>query len=167
MANSLTASDKGLQLVNDAREKQGWNRADRRLLETAKISRATLNRFYAQQPIKHDNFVAICKAVGIEKWQRVAATVLSAEKPQVVAEIPPNSLVQLDRELRAWFKALRYEVESDFLVETEEYFEWIIRVPVRSRFDRVLIHGITGEAGMQDLARVEAVVRERNLAEQR
>jgi WD40 repeat protein len=166
MANSLIASDKGLQLVDDARDKQGWQRTDKRLLEAAgKISRATLNRFYAQQPIKHDNFVAICKAVGIEKWQRVAATVLSGEKPQVVAEIPPNSLAELDRELRAWFKALRYEIEPDGLVETEEYFEWIMRIPVRSRFDRVLIHGITGEAGMQDLARVEAVVKERNLDE--
>jgi predicted NACHT family NTPase len=165
MASSLIASDRGLQQVNDAREKQGWQRTDRRFLEAAEISRATLNRFYAQQPIKHDNFVAICKAVGIEKWQRVAATVLSAEKPQVVAEIAPNSLAELDRELRAWFGALRYEIEKDYLVETEEYFEWIIRIPVRSRFDRVLIHGITGEAGMQDLARVEAVVKERNLDE--
>jgi WD40 repeat protein len=166
MANSLIASDEGLKRVNDAREKQGWNRADKRFLEAAgNISRATLNRFYAQQPVKHENFVAICKAVGIEKWQRVAATVLSAEKPQVVTEIPPNSLAELDRELRAWFKALRYEIELDYLVETAEYFEWIIRIPVRSRFDRVLIHGITGEAGMQDLARVEAVVKKRNLDE--
>jgi WD40 repeat protein len=166
MANSLIASDKGLQLVNDAREKQGWNRSDKRFLETAgNISRAMLNRFYAKKLVKHDTFVAICKAVGIEKWQRVATTVLSAEKPQVVAQIPPTTLEELDRELRAWFKALRYEIEPDYLVETEEYFEWIIRIPVRSRFDRVLIHGITGEAGMQDLARVEAVVKDRNLDE--
>ncbi|PSB58219.1 NACHT and WD40 repeat domain-containing protein [Chamaesiphon polymorphus] len=165
MAKSLIASDKGLQLIDEGREKQGWHRNDKRFLEAAEISRATLNRFYAQQPIKHDNFVAICKAVGIEKWQRVAATVLSGEKPQVVAEVPPNSLAELDRELRAWFKALRYEIEPDYRVETEEYFEWIIRIPVRSRFDRVLIHGINGEAGMQDLARVEAVVKERNLDE--
>jgi WD40 repeat protein len=166
MANSLIASDDGLKKVDEAREKQGWHRSDKRFLEAAgNISRATLNRFYAQKPVKHDNFVAICKAVGLEKWQRVAATVLSAEKPQVVAEIPPNSLAELDRELRAWFKALRYEIEPDYLVETEEYFEWIIRIPVRSRFDRVLIHGITGEAGMQDLARLEVVVKERNLDE--
>jgi WD40 repeat protein len=166
MANSLIASDKGLQLVDEGREKQGWNRSDKRFLQAAgNISRATLNRFYARKPVKHDNFVAICKAVGLEKWQRVAATVLSAEKTQVVAQIPPTTLEELDRELRAWFGALRYEIEKDYLVETEEYFEWIIRIPVRSRFDRVLIHGITGEAGMQDLARVEAVVKERNLDE--
>jgi WD40 repeat protein len=166
MANSLIASDDGLKKVDEAREKQGWHRSDKRFLEAAgNISRATLNRFYARKPVKHDNFVAICKAVGLEKWQRVAATVLSAEKTQVVAQIPPTTLEELDRELRAWFKALRYEIELDYLVETEEYFEWIIRIPVRSRFDRVLIHGITGEAGMQDLARVEAVVKERNLDE--
>jgi WD40 repeat protein len=165
MANSLIAADKGLQLVDDAREKQGWQRTDKRFLEAAEISRATLNRFYAQQPIKHDNFVAICKAVGIEKWQRVATTVLSAEKPQVVAQIPPTTLEELDRELRAWFKALRYEIEPDYLVETAEYFEWIIRIPFGSRFVRVLIHGITGEAGIKDLAGVETVVRARKLDE--
>jgi WD40 repeat protein len=170
MANSLIASDRGLQLVNEAREKQGWNRTDRRFLEAADIiSRATLNRFYAQQPIKHENFVAICEAVGINNWQRVA-TVMAVgivEPPQELSKDLhlSTALAELDRELRDWFGALRYEIEKDYLVETEEYFEWIIRIPVRSRFDRVLIHGTTGEAGMQDLARVETVVKERNLDE--
>jgi predicted NACHT family NTPase len=169
MANSLIASDRGLQLVNDARQRKGWNRTDPQFQAAAgNISRATLNRFYAQQPIKHDGFVAICKAVGIEKWQRVA-TVLAVslvEPPQELeVKIQSTALAELDRELRDWFKALRYEIEPDYLVEADEYFEWIIRIPLRSRFDRVLIHGITGEAGMQDLARVEAVVKERNLDE--
>jgi WD40 repeat protein len=169
MANSLIASDRGLQLVNDAREKQGWNRTDRRFLETAQIARATLNRFYAQKPIKHDNFVAICEAVGINNWQRVATmtAVSIVELPQEFSkEIHLTTpLDKLDQELRDWFGALRYEIEKDYLVQTEEYFEWIIRIPVRSRFDRVLIHGITGEAGMQDLAKVEAVIREQKLDE--
>jgi WD40 repeat protein len=169
MANSLIASDRGLQLVNDAREKQGWNRTDQRFLETAQIARATLNRFYAQKPIKHDNFVAICEAVGINNWQRVATmmAVSIVELPQEFSkEIHLTTpLDKLDQELRDWFGALRYEIEKDYLVQTEEYFEWIIRIPVRSRFDRVLIHGITGEAGMQDLAKVEAVIREQKLDE--
>jgi WD40 repeat protein len=170
MANSLIASDDGLKKVDEAREKQGWHRADKRFLEAAgNISRATLNRFYAKKPVKHDNFVAICKAVGIKKWQGVAATVLSAEKPQVVAQIPPTTLDELDRDLRAWFGALHYaieDIEKSDLVQTDEYFEWIVRIPSRrTRVDRVLIHGITGEAGIQDLARVEAVVRERKLDE--
>jgi predicted NACHT family NTPase len=167
MANSLIASDRGLQLVNDAREKQGWQRTDKRFLAAAdEISRATLNRFYSQQPIKHNNFVAICKAVGIEKWQRVATVSIVEPQQELSKEMHLTALDKLDRELRAWFGALRYEIEKDYLVATEEYFEWIIRIPARrSRFDRVLIHGITGEAGMQDLARVEAVVKERNLDE--
>jgi hypothetical protein len=70
--------------------------------------------------------------------------VLSAEKPQVVVEIPPNSLAEIDRELRAWFKGLRYEIELDDLVETAEYFEWIIRIPVRSKFNRYLLVGLGG-----------------------
>ncbi|WP_309728612.1 hypothetical protein [Chamaesiphon sp. OTE_75_metabat_556] len=170
MANSLIASDKGLQLVNDARKDKGWNRTDKRFLDAAGISKATLNRFYAQQqPIKQETIVAICNAVGINNWKNVVEKTGSLTKKrqeQKIEVIPtPNSLAELDRELRAWFKALRYEIESDYLVETAAYFEWIIRIPVRSRFDRVLIHGITGEAGMQDLARVEAIVKERNLDE--
>jgi WD40 repeat protein len=170
MANSLIASDKGLQLVDEAREKQGWHRTDKRFLEAAgNISRATLNRFYAKKPVKHDNFVAICKAVGIKTWHKVAETVLSTEKIQVVAQIPPTTLEELDRGLRAWFGALHYaieDIEKSDLVQIDEYFEWIVRIPSRrTRVDRVLIHGITGEAGIQDLARVETVVRERKLDE--
>jgi predicted NACHT family NTPase len=170
MANSHIASDKGLQLVNDARQDKGWNRTDQRFLDAAEISKATLNRFYAQQqPIKQETIVAICNAVGINNWKSVVEKTGSSSKKRQEQKIEvtptPNALAEIDRELRAWFKALRYEIELDYLVETEEYFEWIIRIPVRSRFDRVLIHGITGEAGMQDLARVEAIVKERNLDE--
>ena len=53
-------------------------------------------------------------------------------------------MAEIDRELRAWFKGLRYEIELDYLVETEEYFEWIIRIPVRSKFDRYLLVGLGG-----------------------
>jgi transcriptional regulator with XRE-family HTH domain len=160
MANSLSASEKGLRLVDDAREKLGWNRTDRRLLEAAEVSRATLNRFYKGESIKHGNFVAICKAVGIEKWQRVAIAVLPDEKKQMaqaVTEIPPTLLELFDRQLREWFKALRYEIE-DGQKQTAEYFEWIVRIPVRSRFDRILIRGVTREPGLQDLGEVQAIV---------
>ena len=51
-------------------------------------------------------------------------------------EPPLTELDELDRELRLWFKALRYEIKEDSQSQTEEYFEWIIRIPVRSRFDR-------------------------------
>jgi WD40 repeat protein len=170
MANSHIASDRGLQLVNDARQDKGWNRTDQRFLDAAEISKATLNRFYAQQqPIKQETIVAICNAVGINNWKSVVEKTGSSSKKRQDQKIEvtpiPNALAELDRELRAWFGALRYEIEKDYLVETQEYFEWIIRIPVRSRFDRVLIHGITGEAGTQDLARVEAVVKEWNLDE--
>jgi hypothetical protein len=128
MANSHIASDKGLQLVNDAREDKGWNRTDQRFLDEAKVSKATLNRFYAQQqPIKQETIVAICNAVGINNWKNVVEKTGSLAKKwreQKIEVTPtPNSLTELDRELRAWFKALRYEIELDYLVETEEYFE--------------------------------------------
>jgi DNA-binding Xre family transcriptional regulator len=72
MANSHIASDRGLQLVNDARQDKSWNRTDQRFLDAAEISKATLNRFYAQQqPIKQETIVAICNAVGINNWKSV------------------------------------------------------------------------------------------------
>ena len=44
--NSLIASEKGLQLVNDAIRKKevSWKQTDKRFLETAEVSRATLSR---------------------------------------------------------------------------------------------------------------------------
>ncbi|KPA16259.1 repeat-containing protein [Candidatus Magnetomorum sp. HK-1] len=61
--------------------------------------------------------------------------------------IPPESC--LSRQMRSWFEALGYGFEK-YHVQTKQYFEWIINIPVRRGYDRVLVRGLEGEAGMID-----------------
>lgn len=50
-----------------------------------------------------------------------------------------------------WFETLGYRFES-YEVRTKNYFEWIINVPARRRYDRILVRGIEGEAEVSDVS---------------
>ena len=56
----------------------------------------------------------------------------------------------LAQQLRAWFVAIGYRFESH-AVRENRYFEWIINVPARRGYDRILVRGVEGEAGLSDI----------------
>jgi WD40 repeat protein len=65
----------------------------------------------------------------------------------------------LAQQMRGWFEILGYDFEQ-YQVWEDNYFEWIIRIPVRrGRFDRILIRGMAGEAGIQDVAALRESVK--------
>ncbi|MCC3417909.1 MAG: NACHT domain-containing protein [Microcoleus sp. PH2017_07_MST_O_A] len=65
----------------------------------------------------------------------------------------------LAQQMRGWFEILGYDFEP-YQVWEDNYFEWIIRIPVRrGRFDRILIRGMAGEAGIQDVAALRQSVK--------
>jgi hypothetical protein len=99
MATSYQASNLGLQEIDNARLAQGWNKTDDRWLEAADVSRATLNRFLQGQKVKHETFVNICKAVGIENWRRIRQSELpTASKGDLMPiTLLPGSLRELCR----------------------------------------------------------------------
>nr|WP_322685973.1 caspase family protein [Nostoc sp. DedQUE07]MDZ8132322.1 caspase family protein [Nostoc sp. DedQUE07] len=75
----------------------------------------------------------------------------------------PNQTDKLAEQLRAWFTALRYGFEKGE-ISNENYFEWIINVnnPIEKKgYNRVLVRGITGEAGMADVAALRQSVNAR------
>jgi predicted NACHT family NTPase len=58
----------------------------------------------------------------------------------------------LAQQVRGWFETLSYRFES-YEIWENNYFEWIINVPVRrNRYDRILVRGIAGEAGIRDIS---------------
>ncbi|MDJ0705546.1 MAG: NACHT domain-containing protein, partial [Leptolyngbyaceae cyanobacterium MO_188.B28] len=58
----------------------------------------------------------------------------------------------LEQHLSEWFDVLGYGWENKHPVVEDRYFEWIITIPVRrKRYDRVVVRGVTGEAGIPDL----------------
>ncbi|WP_341732678.1 NACHT domain-containing protein [Microcoleus sp. EPA2] len=68
----------------------------------------------------------------------------------------------LSQQVRGWFETLNYQFETYQICE-DNYFEWIIDVPVRrKKYDRILVRGIAGEAGVKDiLALRESVNKQR------
>lgn len=56
----------------------------------------------------------------------------------------------LAQQMRAWFETLGYRFESHDIRE-DDYFEWIINVPTRRGYDRILVRGIEGEAEVSDV----------------
>jgi WD40 repeat protein len=58
----------------------------------------------------------------------------------------------LAQQLRGWFEMLGYKFEKNYEAWNDTYFEWIINIPVRrNRYDRILVRGIAGEAGLGDV----------------
>ncbi|MBD2015232.1 NACHT domain-containing protein [Microcoleus sp. FACHB-53] len=71
----------------------------------------------------------------------------------------------LAQQMRGWFETLGYRFER-YEVWEDTYFEWIINIPVRrNRYDRILLRGIEGEAGLRDVAALRQSVEEQRTDE--
>jgi GTPase SAR1 family protein len=97
MAGLLRASEEGLKIIDMVRRNLGWNKADELWCQAALTSKATLKRFWTQQPIRRETFIHICKAVGVKNWQDIVAREI--HEPELllaaIADIPLDS--QTDR----------------------------------------------------------------------
>ncbi|MEG5138936.1 MULTISPECIES: NACHT domain-containing protein [unclassified Microcoleus] len=78
------------------------------------------------------------------------------------SNIQKSKVFILSQQVRGWFETLSYRFEK-YEIWEDNYFEWIINVPVRrNRYDRILVRGIAGEAGLRDiLALRESVEKQR------
>ncbi|XZO02778.1 MAG: NB-ARC domain-containing protein [Microcoleus sp.] len=97
MAGLLRASEEGLKIIDMVRRNLGWNKADELWCQAALTSKATLKRFWTQQPIRRETFIHICKAVGVKNWQDIVAREI--HEPELllaaIADIPQDN--QTDR----------------------------------------------------------------------
>ncbi|MBD2565851.1 MULTISPECIES: WD40 domain-containing protein [Nostoc] len=65
--------------------------------------------------------------------------------------------IALAQQMRGWFETLGYDFEK-YEIWAEEYFEWIIHIPVRRSYDRILIRGVAGEVGLSDVMALRSSV---------
>ena len=75
------------------------------------------------------------------------------ETRYIASSVPENQCraIALAQQMRGWLETLDYRFEKHEVWE-ENYFEWIIQIPVRrSRYDRILVRGIEGEIGLSDV----------------
>ncbi|MBV6623459.1 MAG: NACHT domain-containing protein [Rivularia sp. (in: Bacteria)] len=74
-------------------------------------------------------------------------------------------LFSFSQQMKGWFETLGYRFEK-YEVWEHNYFEWVIHVPVRrNRYDRILVRGIAGEAGLSDVMSLGKSVDERKTDE--
>jgi WD40 repeat protein len=173
MATTLSASVKGLEIVDRARRRKGWNKTVEAWQDFAKVSKSTLDRFWMRKSIKHENFIAICSAVGIDDWEQIidlppleptnirrTSNLTPANRFLDDSKHSPEILELEDfaQQIFDWFGALDFTAEGLPRRESN-YVEWIIQVPQRrARFDRVLIRAIIHETGLGDLDSLRRMV---------
>ncbi len=78
-----------------------------------------------------------------------------------------NNLVLFgfSQQMKGWFETLGYRFEK-YEVWEDNYFEWVINIPVRrNRYDRILVRGIAGEAGLSDFISLDKSVDEQKTDE--
>jgi len=71
MADLLGSSEEGLKIIDMVRRNLGWNKSEDTWCKAALTSKATLRRFWAQNRIRGETFIDICKAVGINNWEDI------------------------------------------------------------------------------------------------
>ena len=82
MGQSIRASEQGLAIANQARQRRGWTKTSTaRWWQDAHTSRATLRRFWRGERIQQEAFIAICHTVGLDTWQAIAE----------LSDAPPNA----------------------------------------------------------------------------
>jgi hypothetical protein len=71
MAVSLRASQRGLQIVDQARTRKNWTKRSAAWCAAALVGEAALKKFWSRVPIERDRFESICRAVGLENWEEI------------------------------------------------------------------------------------------------
>jgi WD40 repeat protein len=166
MAITRVATLEGLETIEKARKRKGWNRTETLWLDAAGISKATLARFWARKGIKHDSFASICSALKIN-WESIAER--DTEEQIVSRVLSPSLRVSgelkvLASQMEDWFGALHYQILA-CNESTDIYFEWLIQIPDRRGFIRVVVQGINDEIRIDHLHGLDASVSRQNASE--
>jgi len=70
----------------------------------------------------------------------------------------------LAQQMKGWFETLGYKFDS-YNVEGDNYFEWIIHIPARRGYDRILVRAVEGEGNLGDVRALQRIVNEQKTIE--
>lgn len=70
----------------------------------------------------------------------------------------------LAQQMKGWFEALGYKFDR-YKVEENNYFEWIIHIPARRGYDRILVRAVEGEGKLSDVKALQQIVNEQKTIE--
>jgi predicted NACHT family NTPase len=128
--------------------------------EVAKRSRKPAETLMGQEIISLQKLIInlqekIERQPTLESLRIEIARLATENYPLLSAGIETNNenkcrAIALAQQMRGWFETLGYQLEK-YEVWAEDYFEFIINIPKRRSFDRILIRGISGEVGLKDV----------------
>ncbi len=90
MAETLRASERGLNIVDEARRRKGWAKTEEAWWQLAYSSEATLKRFWRGLPIQKKAFIEICRVLEVN-WEEIKADDTASTYPP---EPEPNFVGQ-------------------------------------------------------------------------
>jgi ATP-dependent Clp protease ATP-binding subunit ClpA len=115
MAVSLRASQRGLQIVDQARTRKNWTKRSAAWCAAALVGEAALKKFWSRVPIERDRFESICRAVGVENWEEIV--------DDTTESIPPLSLPDSTKD---WGEAPDVSVFYGRDKELETLKQWVV-----------------------------------------
>jgi predicted NACHT family NTPase len=143
-------------------------------IEVAKRSRTPSDVLISQQigslheriVIIHEQLDRLSTLEGVRtEIARLASENYPALPGNLVAQENNCRAFALAQQMRGWFETLGYRLEK-YEIWMQDYFEWIINIPVRrNRYDRVLVRGIAGEAGVSDVIALKQSVEQQRTDE--
>ncbi len=147
MESALSASKTGLQDIDRARKRCGWNRQSPIWADRALTSVATLKQFWRGERITRESFIAICQAVGVEDWVAITredgalggSIVDPIADPSAATKVPepiPGTPTLMD-----WGDAPEVRSMVDRTQEIAQLRQWIVT-------DRAKLVTILGMGGM-------------------
>ncbi|MDY6804969.1 MAG: NACHT domain-containing protein [Cyanobacteriota bacterium] len=93
--------------------------------------------------------------VSQKNFRGVVETEIKRESDFASATLRERLKFPLPQQMKQWFKILNYEFVKSYnvegIIEGKRFFEWIIEVPARRGYDRILVRGVEGEAGLSAL----------------
>ncbi|MEO1402917.1 MAG: NACHT domain-containing protein, partial [Cyanobacteria bacterium J06635_1] len=88
----------------------------------------------------------------LEAINQTVGQLAGADTLALPAAAQTSHAAELARQLGEWFEVLDYDRDPDYEVWTPDYFEWMINFPLtRRKVSRILVRGVAGEVGMDDL----------------
>ncbi|GET39846.1 NB-ARC domain-containing protein [Microseira wollei] len=139
VAVTLKASQAGLQIVDLARRKKGWNKIAAVWCSAANTTPATLKRFWRGLPINQDAFVEICKAVQIENWEEIVGD-QSTQPSTIPTQLTTTPIVSNSVPRINWDDAPKVSIFYRRTEELTKLEQWV----TQERCSLVMLLGMGG-----------------------
>lgn len=138
MRSSYKLSQEGITEIESARRKKGWKKVEENWMKQGYSSGSTLKRFLRGERISAEHFIDLCKAVGIEDWQKVvdwedndSTSVPESTQERLSTQKPKTLSPDVDSETARYRLAVSAVFDAADLEEIEITIDHLLKLMVR------------------------------------